>query len=107
MFAVISAVILFSIDLNSLTKHANHLHVTLGSVIIGGQFFLSLGFARTVAYPSSHQREYGFKIAERLYFTWAILMVIQPMLGLWLEHDSIVGGKSSTHLLPELLRLPG
>lgn len=90
MFAVISAVILFGIDLNSLTKHANHLHVRLGSVIIGGQFFLSLGFARTVAYPSSRQREYGFRIAERLYFTWAILTVIQPMLGLLGHLDTAI-----------------
>lgn len=61
-----------------------HLHVTLGATILGGQFFLALGFARTVASPSLREREYGFETTERLFGIWVIFAFIQVVLGLYL-----------------------
>lgn len=71
----------------------NHLHATLGAAILGGQFFLALGFARSVASPSFREREYGFETTERLFGIWACFAVIQPMLGLYLANwaDQPVG----------------
>jgi hypothetical protein len=84
-FAAISALIL--LGWGEPLDHANHLHVILGATILGGQFFLALGFARVVSYPSARQRENSFEIAERLYWIWAIIVVIQPVLGLYLAYE--------------------
>ena len=65
-----------------LREHLNHLHVTLGAAILGGQFFLTLAFARSVSSPSFREREYGFEAIEQLFFVWALLAFVQPMLGL-------------------------
>jgi uncharacterized membrane protein len=84
VLAVTFTVVLFGVAPGSLYQHINHLHAVLGAVILGGQFFLSMGFARVVASPSFQERESGFNTTERLLTLWAILVVIQPILGLWL-----------------------
>jgi len=84
LFAAISAFVLFGLAPGSHYQHINHLHVVFGAVILGGQFFISMGFARVVASPSFHEREYGFSTTERLLTIWAIFVVVQPALGLFL-----------------------
>jgi hypothetical protein len=66
------------------SQHLHHLHVVLGSIILGGQFFLSIGFARIAAAPSFQGRLFGFDTVERLLIIWSVLAIIQPLLGLWL-----------------------
>jgi TIR domain len=65
-------------------QHVDHLHVIFGAVILGGQFFLSIGFARIAASPSFQERKFGFNTVERLLLIWAVLAIVQPLLGLWL-----------------------
>ena len=61
--------------------HINHLHVILGATILGGQFFVSLAFAKAIASPIHPARDTAFKTAERLFFFWLWLTPFQPMLG--------------------------
>ena len=61
----------------------HHLHVIFGSVVIGGQFFIALGFTRSVRSPSYREREFGFQITEKLFVIWLLCALIQPLLGLW------------------------
>jgi len=106
LFAVTSAVILFGSG--DFFQHANHLHATLGAAILGGQFFLSLGFARVVSYPSARQRENVFEIAERLYWIWAILVLIQPILGILLAYHKVGDhAADDAGLLDAMFRFPG
>jgi hypothetical protein len=105
LFAIASAVILFG--WGDIVEHANHLHVTLGAAIIGGQFFLSLGFARMVSYPSARQRESGFETMERLYYIWAVIAVAQPLLGVWLAYHLAGGGNNDGGLLAVMLGFQG
>jgi hypothetical protein len=62
--------------------HVNHLHVILGATILGGQFFVSLAFAKAIASPIHTARDTGFKTAEQLFFFWLWLTPLQPILGL-------------------------
>lgn len=76
-----------------LQEHLRHLHVVLGSAVVGGQFFLALAFARVMASPSFRQREFGFETTERLFGVWLLLAVLQPVLGLWfgvLRHGGVL-----------------
>jgi hypothetical protein len=66
LFGVLFALVLLGLGPGTHFQHINHLHVVLGAVILGGQFFLSMGFARVVASPSFQKREYGFSTTERL-----------------------------------------
>ena len=84
VFVVVFPLVLFGISRLWSYDVVNHLHVTLGAVIIGGQFILSLGFARSVASPSFREREFGFEITERLFWLWIVLAAAQPTLGLYL-----------------------
>jgi hypothetical protein len=66
----------------ALFVHLNHLHVILGATILGGQFFVSLAFAKAIASPMHTARDTGFKTAEQLCFFWLWLTPLQPILGL-------------------------
>ena len=76
--------ILFKIDPGNLHDHVLHAHVSLGAVVLGGQFFLSLAFARTVASSSFREREYGFETTEKLFHLWGVFAIIQLCLGIYL-----------------------
>ena len=52
--------------------------------MLGGQFFLSIGFATIAASPSFQERRFGFDTVKWLFIVWITLAVIQPFLGLWL-----------------------
>lgn len=72
--------------------HLNHLHVMVGATILGGQFFVSLAFARAIASPIHSARDIAFKSAERLFFYWLWLTPLQPILGILLavtKYDGI------------------
>jgi hypothetical protein len=62
----------------------DHLHAIVGAVMLGGQFFLSIGFATIAASPSFEERRFGFNTIEWLLIVWIALAVIQPFLGMWL-----------------------
>jgi hypothetical protein len=81
IFAVLFA--LFVLHLAP-TDQINHLHVVAGAVMLGGQFFLSIGFATIAASPSFQERQFGFNTVEWLLIVWGALALIQPLLGLWL-----------------------
>jgi uncharacterized membrane protein len=75
----------------ALFLHINHLHVILGATILGGQFFVSLAFAKAIASPMHTARDTGFKTAEQLFFFWLWLTPLQPVLGLlmaWIRYGS-------------------
>ena len=87
-FNIIFAVLLILVALLMLRLAPNrlldHLHVVLGAVMLGGQFFLSIGFATIAASPSFQERRFGFNSIKWLFIVWIALAVIQPFLGLWL-----------------------
>ena len=84
LFALVSAFVLIGIVPGTAYAHVNHLHVVMGAAVLGGQFFLSLGFARAVSSPSFREREYGFETTEKLFYVWVAFTVTLPVLGLWL-----------------------
>jgi uncharacterized membrane protein len=77
-----------STNAEALFVQINHLHVILGATILGGQFFVSLAFAKAIASPMHTARDTGFKTAEQLFFFWLWLTPLQPIFGLvmaWLR----------------------
>ncbi len=80
----VGAATLWALGLGFGHKYVNHLHAILGAIVLGGQFFLSLSFARAVASPSFREREYGFETTENALYAWIVCAAIQPALGLWL-----------------------
>jgi hypothetical protein len=75
----------------ALFVHINHLHVILGATILGGQFFVSLAFAKAIASPIHTARDTGFKTAEQLFKFWLCLTPLQPILGLvmaWIRYGN-------------------
>jgi len=88
LFVTVFAIVLLGYVPGTEYAHVHHLHVILGSAVLGGQFFLSLAFAKSVASPSFRERDYGFATTEKLFFVWIVLTVLQPALGLWLVLSS-------------------
>jgi hypothetical protein len=63
------------------------------SLVLGGQFFLSLAFSRAVASPSFREREFGFGAVRKLLFVWLPFVILPATMGfLW-----ILGPESGSH----------
>jgi hypothetical protein len=60
-----------------------HLHLVLGSLYLGGMFFLPLSFSQALSARGYRAREAGFRTVDHAFWLWAALSITQPMVGLY------------------------